>query len=259
MKMFGLAIILILTTSCSSLIKKDITYNEKDIPLKGLLVTSKKFKGKRPGVLVVHEWWGHNKHSRRSAKRLAKLGYVALAVDMYGNGKTASHPKEAGDFSGELKKNLPEAKKRFMAAYDVLKNNPEVDPTKISAIGYCFGGGIVLQMAREGVDLKGVVSFHGTLDTDKRAKKGKIKSKILVLNGADDKFISKESISNFEKEMKKAKADYKFINYEGAIHSFTNPQADEFGKKFNIPVGYNKNADEKSWEEMKSFLTEVFK
>jgi dienelactone hydrolase len=239
--------------------RKNVEYSAQGVVMKGYLAYDENIKGKRPGVLVVHEWWGLNDYARRRAQMLAELGYTALAVDMYGDGKTAMHPDDAGKFSSELMKNLDVAKARFLAAMVFLKQQPTVDPTRIAAIGYCFGGGIVLNMARQGVDLKGVVSFHGALTAVKPAQSGMVKAKILVLHGADDKFTTPEQIEAFKQEMKAAGADFEFISYPGAMHSFTNPDADALGKKFNMPIAYNANADKKSWDELKLFLNAVFK
>jgi len=238
---------------------KDVQYSAEGVTLKGYLAYDKSIKGKRPAVLVVHEWWGLNDYARKRADMLAELGYAALAVDMYGEGKTASHPDDAGKFSSELMKNFDVAKARFMAAVEFLKGQPTVDPDRLAAIGYCFGGGVVLNMARQGVDLKGVASFHGGLAAVKPAAPGEVKAKILVLHGADDKFTTPEQIEAFKQEMKKAGADFRFIAYPGAIHSFTNPEAGELGKKFNLPLAYNAEADKKSWEELKKFLAAIFK
>jgi dienelactone hydrolase len=169
------------------------------------------------------------------------------------------HPEDAGKFSSELMKNFDTAKARFMAAMEFLKKQPTVDSGRIAAIGYCFGGGIVLNMARQGVDLKGVASFHGSLAAVKPAQPGTVKAKILVLHGADDKFVTPEQIEAFKLEMKNAGAEIQFIAYPGAIHSFTNPDADEYAKKFNLPLGYNAEADKKSWEELRKFLEKIFK
>jgi dienelactone hydrolase len=238
---------------------KTVEYRFKGVVMKGYLAYDKNITGKRPGVLVVHEWWGLNDYARKRARMLAELGYAALAVDMYGDGKQAEHPDEAGKFSSELMKNFETAKGRFVAAMEFLKTQPVVDPQKIAAVGYCFGGGIVLNMARQGVDLKGVASFHGNLSAVEPAKPGAVKAKILVLHGADDKFITGEQIEAFKNEMKMAGADFRFIAYPGAVHSFTNPEADEYGRKFNIPVAYNAEADKKSWKELKEFLGQIFK
>jgi len=235
-----------------------VLYSAQGQVMKGYLAYDENIKGQRPGVLVVHEWWGLNDYARNRARMLAELGYTALAVDMYGNNKVAAHPADAQRFSSELMQNFAVAKARFLAGMEVLKQQPTVDPTRIAAIGYCFGGGIVLNMARQGVELKGVVSFHGSLATSKPAEPGVVKARILVLNGDADKFTTAEQIAAFKKEMEAAKVDYRFISYSGAMHSFTNPDADKLAKKFNMPIGYNAEADRKSWEEMKQFLTEIF-
>jgi dienelactone hydrolase len=238
---------------------KTVEYSAQGVVMKGYLAYPENIKGKQPGVLVVHEWWGLNDYARKRARMLAELGYTALAVDMYGDGKQAMHPDEAGKFASELMKNFDVAKARFMAAMDFLKQQPTVDPKRIAAIGYCFGGGVVLNMARQGVDLQGVASFHGSLTAVKPAQPGMVKAEILVLNGADDKFVPPEQIEAFKKEMKSARADFQFISYPGAIHSFTNPEADEVGKKFNLPLAYNADADKKSWLELQKFLDKIFR
>jgi dienelactone hydrolase len=238
---------------------KEVQYSAGGMVMKGYLAFDRNIKGKRPGVLVVHEWWGLNDYARKRANMLAELGYTALAVDMYGGGKTASHPDDAQKFSSAVMHDFPVAKERFEAAMDFLKKQPSVDPSRIAAIGYCFGGGVVLNMARQGVDLKGVASFHGSLTAVKQATPCSIKAKILVLHGADDKFTSPAQVEAFKKEMKEAGADLKFITYPGAMHSFTNPEADSLGKKFNLPLAYNAEADKKSWQELKKFLAAIFK
>jgi len=243
----------------AGIVGKPVEYTADSVTLKGYIVYDDKLKDKRPGVIVVHEWWGHNEYARKRADMLAELGYVALAVDMYGNGKQADHPNDAGKFSSEVMKNMPVMKARFLAAMDLLKKNEAVDPVRVAAIGYCFGGGVVLAMARDGADLKGVVSFHGSLATSTPAEKGKVKAKVLVCNGADDKFIPAEDIKNFKAEMKAAGVDLKFVNYEGAVHSFTNPGATEAGKKFNIPLAYNEKADKNSWADMQEFFRKILK
>jgi dienelactone hydrolase len=177
---------------------------------------------------------------------------------MYGDGKQAMHPDDAGKFSSEVMKNFDSAKARFLAAADFLKQQPTVDPARIAAIGYCFGGGVVLNMARQGVDLKGVASFHGSLAAVQPAQAGRVKARLMVFNGADDKFVSPEQIESFKKEMTDAGADFTFVNYPGAIHSFTNPGATALGKKFNLPLAYNAKADRESWDELKKFFAMIF-
>ncbi|NNG46018.1 MAG: dienelactone hydrolase family protein [Deltaproteobacteria bacterium] len=235
-----------------------VQYVAGDTTMKGYLAYDNGFSGKRPGILVVHEWWGHNEYARKRARMLAGLGYVALAVDMYGEGKQARHPDDAGKFSGEIRKNMSLGRERFLAARKVLQEHKFTDPKRIGAIGYCFGGSVVLQMARDGMDLAGVASFHGGLTTEAPAKPGSVKAKILVLNGADDKLIKPEQIEAFKKEMKTAGADFRFLSYPGAAHSFTNPDADDYARKFNIPLGYNADADKKSWTEMETFFKDIF-
>lgn len=247
------------TAAESKIQGKTVEYSAQGVVMKGYLTYDDNIPGKRPGVLVVHEWWGLNDYARKRARMLAELGYTALAVDMYGGGKRAIHPGDATKFSSEVMKNFDVAKARFMAAMDFLEQQPTVDPTRIAAIGYCFGGGVVLNMARQGVALKGAASFHGSLASVKPAQPGSIKAKILVLHGANDKFTTPDQIKAFNQEMKKAGADFQFISYPGAMHSFTNPKADALGKKFGLPLAYNAAADKKSWDELKEFLKTVFK
>lgn len=242
----------------AEIITKEVDYSDGETKMKGYLAYDDSIKEKRPGIIIVHEWWGHNDYVKRRARMLAGMGYRALALDMYGNGLNAAHPQDAGKFSGAVKANMAVAEKRFMAAYNLLQKQENVDADKMAAIGYCFGGGIVLEMARRGVDLDGVVSFHGSLGTQDKAVKGKVKAKVLVLNGAADPFVKAESIAEFKQEMKAAKVDHKFVNYPEAKHAFTNPDADKFGKEFKIPLAYNADADKKSWKEMKRFFSRIY-
>ena len=237
---------------------EEVQYKAGNTVLKGYLAYDDAQKGKRPGVLVIHEWWGHDDYARERARMLAALGYTALALDMYGNGHQAHHPDEAGKFSGEVRKNLVLAKQRFDAAMTVLKKHPTVDNKNIASIGYCFGGAIALEMARQGESLKGVVSFHGSLNTEHPAKAGKVKARLLVLTGEADPFIPAAQVEAFKKEMDAAKANYRVIAYPGAKHSFTSKKADEHGQKFKIPLAYNAEADQKSWAEMQAFFKEIF-
>ncbi len=242
----------------AALVGEEITYQSGDLVLKGYLAYDNKIPGKRPGVLVVHEWWGHNDYVRERARMLAKLGYTALALDMYGEGKQAAHPEDAGKFAAEVRSNMPQAEQRFRAALTQLRVHPTVDAQKIAAIGYCFGGGIVLEMARRGIDLDGVVSFHGSLGTDRPAREGEVKASILVLNGGGDPMAGPEQIKAFKEEMDQAGVDYTFISYPGAKHAFTNPMADHFGREFSLPLAYHAGADKQSWAEMKRFLAKQF-
>lgn len=258
-----LFLVLLLILSCSlpawaAVTGHEVKYTAAAGPLHGYMVFDDAVTGKRPGILVVHEWWGQNEYVRKRARMLAELGYVALALDMYGEGKLAAHPDEAGKFAGEVRRNMDLGRQRFLAALKLLKEQPAVDLDRIAAIGYCFGGGVVLQMARDGVDLKGVVSFHGSLATDAPAEKGKVKAEILVCNGGADKHIPLGQIQSFIEEMVAAGVSFQFHSYPGALHSFTNPKADEFAARFNIAVGYNEQADRRSWQDMQSFFRRIF-
>ncbi len=255
----ALTLLFVGSAAHAALVTKEVDYTTGDATmLKGYVVYDDSFKGKRPAVLVVHEWWGHNAYARKRADMLAGLGYVALAVDMYGDGKQAHHPEEAQSFSSEIANNMNLGKARFMAALELIQKEPMTDDTRIGAIGYCFGGAVVLQMAREGVDLEGVVSFHGSLGTRSPAQKGGVKANILVAHGGADPFVTTEQVGDFVKEMEAADARYKFIIYSGAQHSFTNPEADAFGAKFKLPLKYNKQADHESWGDMQRFFKGVF-
>ena len=252
------AVMFITNAAQADIFTREVYYKSGDLQMKGYIAYDKKIKGKRPGIIVVHEWWGHNNYARKRARMLAELGYVGFAIDMYGEGKNTEHPKEASAFSKAVKSNIPEAEKRFLAAKSYLDKHAKVQSLDIAAIGYCFGGGIVLEMARRGMDLKGVASFHGSLKTATPARKGVIKASILVANGADDPLVKEKDIFMFHKEMSQAEVNYQVINYLGAKHAFTNPAADGFGQRFNIPLAYNKEADEASWSELKRFLKSLF-
>ncbi|HIP68134.1 MAG TPA: dienelactone hydrolase family protein [Chromatiales bacterium] len=237
---------------------EEVSYEAGDVTLKGYLAYDANIKGKRPGVLVVHEWWGHNDYVRNRARMLAEMGYTALAIDMYGDGKSAQHPADAKKFMMEVMSNMQAGKARFLAAQRLLQDHATTDADKIAAIGYCFGGGIVLNMARMGLDLDGVASFHGSLSTKMPAQPGDIKAKILVLHGGSDPFVTAEQVEAFKKEMADAKADMKLIVYPDAVHAFTNPGATAMGKEFDLPLAYNEDADKKSWGELEKFLNDLF-
>ena len=236
-----------------------VDYTAGGVTMKGYLAYDENIKGKRPGVLVVHEWWGHNEYARKRARMLAELGYTALAVDMYGDGKTAMHPDDAGKFSSELMKNFDTAKVRFEAAEDFLKKQPTVDPDKDRGHRLLLRRGRGAEHGPPGRRPQGSGQLHGSMGVVKSAEAGMVKAKLRVYNGADDKFIPAEAIEAFKKEMTGAKVDFKVINYPGAIHSFTNPDATELGKKFNLPLAYNEKADKESWADMTKFFNEVLK
>ena len=233
-----------------------VEYKLGDQTLKGFIAYDDAVEGRRPGVLVAPEWWGMNEYTQSRAKQLAELGYVAFAADYYGDGKTTEDPKVAGETAGPIKSDTEKFRALGKAALETLKARPEVDPQKVAAIGYCFGGSAVLELARDGSDLLGVVSFHGALSTQAPAKAGDVKAKILVCHGNDDPMVKPEEVAAFVNEMKEADTDYTLIAYGGAVHAFTNPNADSH----NIPgVKYNEKADKRSWEAMKAFFGELFK
>ncbi|HLP99319.1 MAG TPA: dienelactone hydrolase family protein [Sideroxyarcus sp.] len=238
---------------------KEVSYQANGTTLKGYIAYDDAVKGKRPGVLVVHEWWGHNEYARMRARMLAEQGYTALAVDMYGDGKQANHPDDAGKFAGEVAKNAPLAKARFDAARKLLGRQKTVDRDNIAAIGYCFGGSVVLNMARMGEPLKAVLSFHGGLGTTAPAEAGKVKARVASFTGEDDPMIPATQVAAFRQEMDKAGVTYKVVTYPGAKHSFTNPDADKYGQEFKLPLAYNAAADKASWDEGLAFLADAFK
>ncbi len=245
-------------TARAQLHTETIEYKDGDTVLKGYLAdASPQLSKKRPGVLVVPEWWGLNDYARRRAEMLAQLGYVAFAVDMYGNGFTTTSPDEAGKRAGQFRGNdRAPARRRMQAALDTLLKRPQVDPKRVAAIGYCFGGTCALELARSGAEIAGVVSFHGGLSTPNPADARNIKGKVLVCHGGNDTFESPEEVAAFQKEMREANVDWEMNVYGGAVHSFTNPNADKFG----IPgIAYNERADKRSWQAMQDFFAEIFK
>lgn len=243
--------------SCSHM-NKNVSYKVGEKEFKGYISHAKKGEGKRPGIIVVHEWWGQNEFARAQADKLAELGYTAMALDMYGEGKTTSHPSEAGEFAKSVYTNVDEAEKRFKKAIEVLKSQPEVDSGKIAAIGFCFGGSVVLSMARLGEDLDAVVSLHGGLQLPVKAKKNAFKGKVLVLNGEADPMVPPKDVKTFKRDMKRAKIKTEVVNYPGALHAFTNPNADNVAKEFKLPLGYDANATADSWKRMEALFQEVF-
>lgn len=236
---------------------EEVHYSVGDARLNGYIAYPKNAES-APGVLVVHEWWGHNEYVRGRAETLAELGYVALALDMYGDGKLAQHPKEANAFMMEVVNNAEVAQARFIRALEILKNHPASDADKVAAIGYCFGGAVVLSMARAGVGLDGVVSFHGSLGGLAPIAEGEVTAEFLVLNGADDPFITDQQKVAFKEEMEQAGLSYEFIDYPGAVHGFTNPGATEKGEVYGLPLKYDAEVDENSWARMQVFLQKVF-
>lgn len=236
----------------------EVTYATDSTSLKGYIAFDENKKGKRPGILIIHEWWGHNDYVRERADMLASLGYTALAVDMYGDGKLASHPGDAGKFASSVMKNLPEAEARFNAAMALLQKHTSVDGEKIAAIGYCFGGSVALTMANSGADLDAVAAFHSGVGLPVMPN-DKLKARVLVCNGEADPFISKASIAAFKSAMDSIGAKYQYISYPGVKHSFTSKAADANGEKFKLPLAYDADADQKSWASLQNLLNETFK
>jgi dienelactone hydrolase len=223
---------------------------------KGVVYYDENQSGKRPGIIVVHEWWGLNDYSKSRAKQLAGLGYISMAVDVFGNGEIAEDPTTAQRLAMPFYKDPLLTRKFIDAAIDLLKTYPQTDEAQIGAIGYCFGGFVVLNAAKLGADLKGVVSFHGGLN-GVEPKKGKIKAKILVCHGAEDEFEN-SNVEEFKNNMNKADVDYDFKVYPHASHAFSNPNATEKGKKHNMPIKYNEAAAKASWNDMKEFFQKLF-
>jgi dienelactone hydrolase len=265
MKQLLIAIATVTLAACAGMgskppvIKEDpVTYRDGATMLKGFVVYDEARQDRRPGVLVVHEWWGITPHVRSEARKFAAQGYTAFVVDMYGDGQTADNPKDAGKLAGSVMKNPPVMQSRFYAARAELARHRTVDASRIGAAGYCFGGTVALNMARAGADLAGVAAFHAGLGTNTPAPK-QVKPRVLVLNGAADPLVKPDQIEAFKKDMDAANADYRFINYPGAVHAYTNPEATELGKKFNMPVAYNAEVDRQAKAEAAKFFADVFR
>ena len=257
--LYFIGLMLVAAAAQAAIQGKEVSYEADGTKLKGYVAYDDAVKGKRPGVLVVHEWWGLNDYARKRARMLAQRGYTALALDMYGNGKMAHHPDDAQKFSSEVSQNEALAKARFEAALALLKQQKTVDADNIGAIGYCFGGSVALNMARIGEPLKVVESFHGGLKTSHPAEPGVVKARIASFTGEADPFIPAEQVAAFRQEMEKAGVTPLVVTYPGAMHSFTSPEADRLGKEFNLPMAYNADADKDSWNKGMALMDEVFK
>ncbi|MNX84744.1 Dienelactone hydrolase family protein [compost metagenome] len=254
---FALATVGVLLTAApaeAKIVKEAVAYRQGGQTFEGLLVFDDAHKGKRPAVMVVHEWWGLNDYPKRRAEELAKLGYAAFAADMYGKGVVARTPDEAGKLAGALRRDRTLMRARARAAWDVLAARPEVDPARMAAMGYCFGGGVALELARSGADMAGTVSFHGSLDTpDPTASR--FKGKVLVLHGAEDKAVTMQDVLAFQDEMRRGRVNYQINLYGGAVHAFSNPAAGNDPAK---GVAYDAQADRRSWDALTLFLREIF-
>ncbi len=245
------------TNQTPAIVAEPVSYTGDSVTMNGFVAYDSALKGKLPVVMIIHEWWGINDYTKSRAKQLAALGYLAMAVDFYGNGINGNNPDEAQKLAMPFYENPAKAQKRFDAALEKVKTYPQADTTKIAAIGYCFGGSMVLNMAALGEDLKAVVSFHGGLRTVP-AQRNTLKAKILVCHGAADKFIPADEIAAFRKNLDTVGAVYSFKAYDGALHAFSNPAATEIGKKFKMDIAYNAAADTASWNDMKAFFKQYF-
>jgi len=251
-----LATVMLVSPAYAKLQAKAIEYKDGDTVLEGYLVYDDASKEKRPGVLVVHEWMGLGAYEKGRAEQLAALGYVAFAADIYGKGIRPKDGKEAAEFAGKYRGGDRKVlRSRVNAALDLLKGQELVDPKKTAAIGYCFGGTTVLELARSGADVAGVVSFHGGLATPAAADAKNIKAKVLALHGGDDPFVKPEEVLAFQDEMRKGGVDWYFVSYGNAVHSFSNPAA---GNDNSKGAAYNEKADKRSWEAMRKFFKEIF-
>jgi len=241
--------------------EEPVTYKDGDTVLKGYVVYDDASTAKRPGIVVVPTWWGINKHMLDEARHYADEGYTAFIADMFGDGRSPDNPKEAGPMARSLRASPATMLSRFKAAKDVLENHISVDASRIGAVGYSLGGGVAIDMARAGSDLKGVAGFYvsGLGSALAPGDAGTVTSKLLVMNGASDPMIKPESVEAFEKEMTDAKVDYRYVSYPGAMHSYTDPDATEKGRQFNIPFAYDAQATQQSRAETSKFFSDVFK
>ena len=244
------------TTMTTSIKEEPVTYAANGTKLKGYVAYDEKKEGERPIVLVVPEWWGLTEYPRMRAKMLAEMGYLAMAVDMYGDGKIAENPTDAQTFATPFYTNPPLGKERLDAALTKAKTLPQADTSQAVAIGYCFGGSMVLNYAKLGAPVVGVVSFHGGLQTVP-PQKG-TKAQFLICHGEADSFVPQPQVDAFKKSMDSAGVAYTFKTYANATHAFTNPAATETGKKFTMPISYNGAADTASWNDMKAFFAKIF-
>ena len=234
---------------------KNIAYEDGKVRLEGYLAWDDTIQGKRPGILVVHEWWGLNEYARTRAEQLAAMGYLAFAVDMYGKGKVTTHPKQAGEWMNETMANVKNWQARAIEGLQVLQQQDLVDASNIAAIGYCFGGATVTQLAYSGAPVKGVVSFHGALPLPSNDQDINTQTKMLIAHGNEDPFLTEAHVQKFRNALEKTGIDWQMVIYAGARHSFTNPAADKVGMD---ALKYDKQADERSWRHMQLFFDELF-
>ncbi|MFO8154815.1 MAG: dienelactone hydrolase family protein [Thiohalospira sp.] len=233
-----------------------VTYEHDGHELTGYVAHDGSHSEPRPGVLVVHEWWGHNEYARDRAEQLAEAGYVAFALDMYGGGEVADHPDEAGAFAGRVRENHDRLTGRFDAAHDWLADHELTAGQPLAAVGYCFGGSVALEAARAGADLALVASFHGGLATDHPAEAGEVDAELLVFTGGADPMVPTKQVAGFREEMDAAGVRYTLVEFAGAKHSFTNPEADAIAERFGMPVGYDPRADRDSWHHLLGVMSD---
>lgn len=264
-KKYLIIFLLLAAPARAALVTQEVSYQDGDTTLSGYLAYDDALpRAAMPGVVIVHEWWGHNDYARQRADQIARLGYYAFALDMYGKGRMAATPQEAGTLSRPFYDDRALMRARAQAGVNALKGlmlkttDNANSGDNIAVIGYCFGGTVALELARGGADIRGAVSFHGGLATPDPAKPGAVKARVLALNGGADPLVTQEEKDAFEKEMTDAGVTYKSIDYPGALHAFTNPEATETGRKFNMPVAYNAEADKQSFAELETFLKDLF-
>ncbi|MEM1422484.1 MAG: dienelactone hydrolase family protein [Planctomycetota bacterium] len=246
----------VVSAAHAEIVTESLTYEHDGVQLKGYLAYDNATDARRPGVLVVHEWWGHNDYAQLRARMLAEAGYVAFALDMYGEGVLAETPQDASALATPFYQDRSLMRSRARAGLDVLRAHERVDDSKLGAIGYCFGGTVVLELARSGAPIDATVSFHGGLSTDDPADAENITGSVLVCNGAADAFVPEEERTAFREEMENAGVDYQFIEYGGAVHTFTNPDADAIGMD---NVAYDEKADRRSWRAMLALFDETLR
>lgn len=251
-----LAVMLLGSNVEAKLLRKTVSYQHEGEKLEGYMAYNDSFSGKRPAVLIVHEWWGLNDYVRRRTEQFAGMGYVAFALDMYGKGKVTSHPSQAGEWSKQITSNVKTWQGRARAGLEVLVRHPKVDTSRVVAVGYCFGGSTVQQLAYSGADVRGVVSFHGSLQMPEGVQKENVKASILICHGAADPFVKAGQIEGYISAMEKSGLDWQMIIYAGAKHGFTNPGADKMGID---ALKYSKSADQRSWADMRVFFAEILR
>ena len=254
--LFLIVLILVLSTgtALAKVVSQPLSYMHSGVSLEGYLAYDDAVSGKAPGILVVHEWWGLNDYARSRAEQLARMGYVAFALDMYGKGKSTEHPDQAAAWMKEINTNMDQWLERALAGLEVLKKQPQVDTTRLAAIGYCFGATVQV-LAYGGADLTGVVSFHGSLIPPSAEQAGRTRAKILICHGAEDPMNKPEALTTYVNAMNAASIDWQMIAYGGTRHSFTNPDADKRGM---AALAYSPSADRRSWQHMTFFFDELF-